>query len=89
MYMNFKEYFRHRYGRSVPSQVDRPVDDVEEEEGEREKRSCVEVDAFGSSRYDRFRRWRFLIGFVFGLEGPQHFHRFAVAVKVRKFKVSR
>lgn len=53
-----------------PSQIDRPVDHIEEEEGEGEQGSCIEVDAFGSSRYDRF-GWRwFLFGFGLGFEGP-------------------
>lgn len=71
------------------SQVDRPIDDIEEEEGEGEEGSCIEVDAFGSSRYDGFRWWGFLVGFILGLEGPRHFNWFTVTVKVGKFEVSR
>ena len=51
------------------SQIDRPVDNIEEEEGEREEGSCIEVNAFGGSRYDRFRWWGFLVTFVLGLVG--------------------
>lgn len=79
---------KHQHAKPL-SQVDRPVDHVEEEEGEGEEGSCIEVDAFGSSRYDGFRWRRFLVGFVLGLEGSRHFHWFTVAVEVGKFKVSR
>lgn len=71
------------------SQIDRPVDDIEEKEGEGEEGSCIEVNAFCSSGYDRFGWWGFLVGFILGLEGPCHFNRFTITVKVGKFKVSR
>jgi len=49
------------------SQIDGPVDNIEEEEGEGEEGPCVEVDAFGRSRYDRLWWPWFLVGFVLGL----------------------
>lgn len=72
-----------------PSQIDRPVNHIEEKEGEGEEGSCIEVNAFGSSRYDGFGWWGFLVGFVLGFEGPRHFNWFSITVKVGKFKVSR
>lgn len=64
------------------SQIDRPVDNIKEEEGEGEEGSCIEVNAFGSSGYDRLGWWGLLVGFVLGLEGPCHFNWFTITVKV-------
>lgn len=64
------------------SQIDRPVDNIKEEEGEGEEGSCIEVNAFGSSGYDGLGWWGLLVGFVLGLEGPCHFNWFTITVKV-------
>lgn len=71
------------------SQVDGPVDHVEEEEGEREEGSGIEVDALGGGGDDGFGWRRLLVGFALRLEVPLHLHGFTVAVKVREFKVPR
>lgn len=71
------------------SQVDGPVDHVEEEEGEGEEGPGVEVDALGRGGDDGLGRRRLLAGFVLRLEVALHLHRLAVAVKVGELKVPR
>lgn len=75
--------------RTLWSQVDGPVDHVEEEEGEGEEGPGVEVDALGRGGDDGLgRRW-LLAGFVLRLEVALYLHRLAVAVKVGELKVPR
>lgn len=71
------------------SEINRPVDNIKEEEGKREEGSCIEINAFGSSRYDRFRWTGLLAGFDLGFQGSSHFNWFTITVKVGKFKVPR
>ena len=80
-------YFHSAFSLPI-SQIDWPVNNVEEEEGEGEEGSCIKINTFSSSRYDRFGWWGFLVGFVLGLEGSCNFNWFTITVKVGKFKVS-
>lgn len=73
---------------SAQSQVYGPINDVEEEEGEREESPGVQVDSFSCRGDDGFWRRRPLVVLGLGLAGGG-FDRLPVAVKVRQLKVPR
>lgn len=70
------------------SQIYRPIYNIEEEEGEREERAGIEVDAFGCGWNDGFRGQRLLVVLRLRLaKSPPHLDGLAVAVKVRQLKI--
>ncbi len=71
------------------SQVDRPVNYIEEKEGEREQSSSIEIDLFSSRRDDGFRRWRLLVVLALWFSGSIcDLNGLAVTVEVWEFEIS-
>lgn len=64
------------------SQIHRPIDDIKEQEGEREERAGIKINAFGCRGYDRFRGRRLLVLDLRFARSVAGINGFAVAVEV-------